>query len=72
MTEEAIVDFDEAINLNTTDTHSNAYSYYWRGMAKNRIGVSNRAQADFRAALMCAEEIQDRDLIALINTQILL
>ena len=68
---EAIVDFDEAINLNPTDTHSNAHSYYWRGMTKKCIGVSSAARADFRIALMCAEETRNYDLIALINQELL-
>ena len=67
---ESIIDFDRAISLNPTDARSNGYTYYYRGLAKNQIGVFGTARADFKIALMCAEEIADYALINLINQEL--
>ena len=67
---EAIIDFDRAINLNPTDAFLNGQVYYWRGLAKNQMGLLDAADDDFRTALMCAEEAKDYDLMALIRQEL--
>ena len=63
----ALLDFEEAINLNSTDISFKASSYYWRAVVQKEIGGFEAAKADFRAALLCAEETQNHELILQIN-----
>ena len=69
--QEAIIDFDSAINLNPSNVSFNGPLYFWRGLAKNQIGLLSAARIDFQIALMCAEESGNHNLIAMINQELL-
>ena len=67
--EAALLDFDEAVSLNSTDTGLKAHSYRSRGLVKNSMGLPDTARADYRMALMYAEESGNDNLMHIIRQE---